>query len=284
MRGHAGQGRSVTGPLWDDKIESLDDLILGGLKIIQARRGYRFSLDAVLLAHFPDLRHTDTVIDLGTGSGIIPLLLAYRKPGLRITGIELQKGMAERARRSIRMNGMEGQITVECRDIRMIPASSPTGQAELITCNPPFWKEEEGLLNRNPEAAVARHEIELRLMDIVKAAAHLLRPGGRLAMIHRAARRQEIEESFESGGFTFTRLRRVQSFAGEEAKLLLVEGALKAGTHAPEDPPLVVYQSPGRYSGEIGAIYAADLKSGGNRESEDANGKALHLRHPDREP
>lgn len=252
----------MTRPAWDDKVESLDDLILGGFKIIQPRQGYRFSLDAVLLAHFPDLHNINTAIDLGTGNGVIPLLLACRKPTLNITGIEIQEEMVKRAQRSIIMNGAEKRIAVKCVDIRVIPACLPARQAELITCNPPFWREGEGQLSRNREAATARHEIEVKLMGIISAAAHLLQPRGRLAMINRVVRLQEIRQAYAACNFTMTRIRMVQSFPAEEAKLVLIEGALGGDGHVLEEPPLVVYQSPGIYSREISAIYAAALERG----------------------
>lgn len=249
----------MTKPIWDDKEESLDDLILGGFKIIQPRQGYRFSLDAVLLAHFPELHDINTAIDLGSGNGVIPLLLAYRKPTLNITGIEIQEEMVKRAQRSIIYNRVQERITIKCLDIRAIPASLPAAQAGLITCNPPFWREGEGKLSGHREAAIARHEIAVKLIDILTAAAYLLKPGGRLALIHRAARLEEIKQACAACGFTMTRIRMVRSFPAEQAKLVLIEGVLGGAGFVTDEPPLVVYQSPGCYSREIRAIYTGAL-------------------------
>lgn len=245
----------MIGPDLNDETESVDDLILGDFKVIQARQGYRFSVDAVLLAHFPTLKDTDRVIDLGTGNGVIPFLLAYRKPMLNIIGIELQKEMVERARRSIMINGLQSRVTVECLDIRVIPALLPAARAELVTCNPPFWKKGEGKLSQNRESAVARHEIGVELTDIIGAAAHLLKPGGRLAIIQRTARLGETKRAYRAKGFTVTRLRMVQSFPDQEARLFLIEGRMGSGIPATKEPPLIIYQKPGEYSAEVKAIY-----------------------------
>lgn len=235
--------------------ETLDDLLLGGLQIFQAREGYRFSIDAVLLAHFPDLHDVSHIIDLGTGNGVIPLLLAYRKPGVQITGLEIQPQMAERARRSMEHNQLHRDILIKCMDIRTVKECLPAAQAELATCNPPFWKFGEGKINNNHEQAIARHEIAVRLPEIIAAAAHVLKPQGRLAMINRAERLDEIDRSLALQGFGVTRIRMVQSFASDQPKLVLLEGCRICLGQPIEQPPLIIYQAPGIYSPEIEALY-----------------------------
>lgn len=245
----------------EEASESWDDLILGGLKIIQPRRGYRFSIDAVLLAHFPDLDQVSQAIDLGTGTGVIPLLLSHRKPALKITGVEIQPDMVERARQSVQYNRLEERIVIQCQDIKAIPGHMPGSQADLVICNPPFWKAGEGKLNQNREEAIARHEIEVKLADITAAAAHLLKEEGRLAMIHRAERLEEIRKECGNWGLRITRLRMVKSFAADKAKLVLVESCRREEDclyH--EDPPLIIYQAPGIYSQEVESIYNHRIK------------------------
>lgn len=237
--------------------ESLDDLLLGGLQIFQPRKGYRFSIDAVLLAHFPDLHNVQHIIDLGTGNGVIALLLAYRKPGAQIIGLEVQPLMVERARRSIEHNKLSGTIHIECLDIRRLARCFPAAVADLAICNPPFWKEGEGKLNRNSEEALARHEIAVKLPDIIAAADHVLKPQGRLAMIHRADRLGEIREALTLQGFHISRLRMVQSFTQDKPKLILVEGCRIDPGYLVEESPLIIYQSPGVYSPEVNSFYAS---------------------------
>ncbi len=242
-------------PDWDDKTETLDDLT-SGFKIIQPRQGYRFSIDAVLLSHFPHLHNTAKVFDLGTGYGVIPLLLASRQPSLRIIGIEMQRDMVKRAQRSIRINRLEDRVAAKCLDIRLIPSALEAAQAELVTCNPPFWKQGEGQISSDPEVAMARHEIEVELIDIINAARHLLKPGGRLAMIHMSRRLAEIKAAYAASGFAISRLRMVQSFSTRQAKQLLIEGIKCNHTcQAPLEPPLIIYTGPGQYSSEVEAFY-----------------------------
>lgn len=237
--------------------ESLDDLLLGGLEIFQPLRGYRFSIDSVLLAHFPDLQDVHHIIDLGSGNGVIPLLLARRKPGLHITGLEIQPQMVERARRSTEHNRLGGKIKIECLDIRTLVDCFPAAVADMVICNPPFWKEGEGKINKNPEEALARHEIAIKLPQIIAAAAHVLKPRGRLAMIHRADRLAEIRASISVQGFYFTRLRMVKSFVQDNPKLVLLEGCLANPGSPVEEPPLIIYQSSGVYTPEVKSLYAA---------------------------
>ncbi|MDD3269828.1 MAG: tRNA1(Val) (adenine(37)-N6)-methyltransferase [Syntrophomonadaceae bacterium] len=235
--------------------ESIDDLVLGGLKLIQAREGYRFSLDAVLLAHFVNLKGVNQAIDLGTGNGVIPLLLAHRSPTLCLTGVELQANMAARARRSVAYNGLGQRIEIMEGDIKRIKEFISPGFAELVLSNPPFWKKGEGLLNDNPEEAIARHELEIELPEILAAAAHILAVHGRLAIIHRAERMVEIMENLADYKLAPRRLRLVHPFADRAANLLLLEAEKNAKGKLTILPPLIIYQKPGIYSEEIKKIY-----------------------------
>ena len=167
--------------------DTLDDLLINDLKVFQARQGYRFSIDAVLLAHFPELEAVKNIIDIGTGSGVIPLLLSQRTRA-NITGIEIQEAMAARAAKSVELNNLEGQINIIRADINRIQNLLPAGCADLVVSNPPYWKKGEGKLSANPEEAVARHEIALTLEQLIRQAAYLLVPRGKLALIQRADR------------------------------------------------------------------------------------------------
>lgn len=235
--------------------ETLDDLIVGNMKLIQAVHGYRFSLDAVLLAHFPDLTGVNQVVDLGTGSGIIPHLLTVRSPDVRITGIEIQTEMAERARRSVRLNQLENRIEIIQADIREIEKTLPRGSAELVLSNPPFWRKGEGHISSNPEEAAARHELNLNLDELADSGAYLLEQRGRMAIIQRAERLEDVMETFRRHKLFLKRLRVIHSFVGRSATLVLIEAVKSRRGSMTILPPLIIYDKPGEYCQEIKQIY-----------------------------
>lgn len=251
MRGFTGEGFLKAD-------ETLDDLIVGNMKLIQAVHGYRFSLDSVLLTHFPELAGIKQVIDLGTGNGVIPLLLAARSPGLHVTGIELQQAMADRALRSIRLNGLESRIKIIQADIKEIEKILPGGSAELVLSNPPFWKIGEGLLSSNREEAAARHEINLKLEELVERGSHLLKPGGKMVIIQRAQRLAEAMEIFRRHQLFLKRMRLVHSFLDRDAALFLLEGIKNRPGRLNLLAPLIIYQKPGVYSEEIKRYYGSN--------------------------
>lgn len=239
----------------DDQEESLDDLVLGGMKLFQSREGYRFSLDAILLAHFPVLDGIKQAVDLGTGNGVIALLLAYRAPSLRVTGIEIQESMIKRARKNIAFNHLEERIDLIQADIKNIKEYLPPQGAELVVSNPPFWKKGEGKLSLNPEKAVARHELEVELADLVRAAAYILLPRGCFCLIQRAERLQEIARLFSANGLVLRRIRPVYPLPEREARMILLEGQKGGAGGLTILPPLFVYENPGVYSAELQKLY-----------------------------
>lgn len=235
--------------------ETLDDLILGGLRVIQPMQGYRFSIDAVLLAHFADLAGKKQAVDLGTGSAVIPLLLSQRNPRIKVVGLEIQPAMVERARRTIQLNELEDSIEVMLADVRRIEDTLPRGWAELVLSNPPFWKKGEGYLNRNQEEARARHEITLNLDELIAGAVYLMAPEGSLAIIHRASRLEEISRIFLNHGLVVNRVRLVHPFADRPPNLVLVEGKRGPTGEALLEPPLIIYSAQNHYCDEIRQIY-----------------------------
>jgi tRNA1Val (adenine37-N6)-methyltransferase len=237
--------------------ETLDDLIIGGLKLIQPRKGYRFSIDAVLLAHFANLDKVKQAVDLGCGNGVIPLILAARSPGLKLLGVEIQEKMVERARRSVEYNHLEKQIEIVWGDFLNIDKYLPSRSAELVLSNPPFWSKGEGHLSRNPEEALARHEIAMTLNDLLRAAAYLLGPGGSFCIIHRAERLGDVLRGCQVHKLVPVRLRTIHSFWYQEAKLILVEAQKRERGQLKILPPLIIYNKPGKYSEEIAKIYYA---------------------------
>lgn len=235
--------------------ESLDDLVLGGLKVIQPRRGYRFSLDAVLLAHFPGPEQPAEAVDLGTGCGVIPLLLAHRFPGCLCYGLEIQADMVDRARRSVACNRLEQHIRIFHHDIRSVAALLPAHSADLVVSNPPFRKVGEGHISQNQSMAIARHELQVELAQVIGAAAYLLPAGGRFCLVHRADRVAEIISLLGPSKLGLKRLRTVHSFPDGPARLVLVEGQKEWRGGADIQSPLVIYDAPGRYSREIKSLY-----------------------------
>lgn len=236
--------------------ETVDDLILGNYKLIQSKAGYRFSLDAVLLAHFVSIERSDEpVIDLGTGSGVIPILLSARSPDITVWGVELQPELAERAVRSVVINDLERRIKIIQGDVRNISSMIPASSSKLVMANPPFLPCGKGKVSKNREQALARHEIVGTLADFIGAANHLLLPGGRFCLVHQAGRLLDIVELFKVYKLSLSRIRWVHSYASREAKLLLIEGIKRIKTKLMVLPPLIIYEKPGTYSEEVSSWY-----------------------------
>ena len=239
-----------------DAEETLDTLFDGKIKLFQSRSGYRFSLDALLLAHFATVKGRDKVIDLGTGSGVIPLILARLHSYVSITGVEFQPAMTERARRNIKINGLEGRILICQGDVRSIGAVAPPASVDVAVCNPPYRKAGSGRLSPDDEKQIARHEIRGELGDFLSAGALLLRPRGRIALIHLAGRAVDLLSSMRRMGLEPKRLRMVHAHDGAAAALVLVEG-VKSGRSGLEIlPPLIVYRRAKVYSHEVAAMIA----------------------------
>lgn len=234
--------------------ESLDDLILGDMKVIQSTRGYRFSLDAVLLAHFPEPPFSQ-VVELGGGSGVISLIMAWRQSQANFHVVEIQPAMAERAVRSIALNGLEGRVKVLEADINHIPQFMPRGCADLVVSNPPFWKKGEGKVSSSQEEAIARHELQLTLEELVQNGVYLLKQGGKMAIIHRADRLEEAMDVFRRHKTPVRRIRLVHSFIEKEARLVLIEAEKNRPGPLRVMPPLIIYDRIGEYGAELKQIY-----------------------------
>lgn len=240
--------------------DTLDDLLINNMKVFQARQGYRFSIDAVLLAHFPDLDKVKRIIDIGTGSGVIPLLLA-QQTGAVITGIEIQEAMVARAKKSVQLNNLQSQISIIQADANQIQNLLPAGWADLVVSNPPYWKKGEGKLSSNPEEAIARHEIKLTLEQLVQQASYLLLPRGKLALIQRADRLQELLVLLTKHRFSLHRLRMVHSNSKTEARMILLEAVKGARPGSKIMPSLYIYQEDGSYTPEIEEMYKNEGKN-----------------------
>ena len=217
--------------------ESIDEFMDGRLKLIQSRTGYRFSIDAVLLSEFVSIKKGDKVVDLGTGCGIIPLVLLLNRPVGYVFGLEIQEGLALQTNRNALLNGFSRKIGVIRGDIRhppMTPAS-----VDVVVCNPPYRKKDSGRVNPDQQRAIARHEILASLEDILNAARQILRTEGRLAMIYPAERLADLMVKMRQYGMEPKRVRIIFPGMESEAKLAMVEATLGGRSGLKILPPLI---------------------------------------------
>ena len=244
-----------------DSDETADALFQGKLKLYQSRSGYRFSLDAVLLARFATVKPGEQAADLGTGNGVIPLILVYLNPSLSVTGVETQQSMAERARKNVQLNGFEKQITILYGDVRAIDSIAARQSHEVVVCNPPYRKPTSGRVSPNAEKQIARHEIKGSLDDFLRAGDYLLPVKGRMAVIYQAAHCLDLLEAMRKVGIEPKRLRMVHSYADAEASLVLAEG-MKGGKSALKVlSPLVIYERDQKYTFEVQSMLAGSTES-----------------------
>ncbi|HID55202.1 TPA: methyltransferase domain-containing protein, partial [Candidatus Poribacteria bacterium] len=187
--------------------EVIDTIISPRLKVIQKGKGPKFAVDAVLLARFTKVSSGDKVVDLGTGTGVIPLILAYTTRASRIIGVEIQSELADMARRSVLLNGFQGRVEIVEGDVRKVADILPAGRFDVVTCNPPHRSPETGRVSPNPAIAISRHEILGKLEDFVAAAGYLLKNRGRAVFVHRPDRIADLLELFRREGITPKRLR-----------------------------------------------------------------------------
>lgn len=231
--------------------ETVDTLLQGKLKFYQSRRGYRFSLDAILLAHFATVGANQRVADLGTGNGVIPLLLAQRVSSLSLLGVELQDDLADRARRNVAINNANEHIRIVRGDIRAIAQIAAAASFDAVVCNPPYRKSGSGRMNPSTEKKIARHEIMGTLKDFLEAGVYLLRHHGRMGLVYPAVRSIDLLDAMRGAGVEPKRLRIVHSQMDAEAALILAEG-IKGGRSGIEImPPLFIYERDKTYSAEV---------------------------------
>jgi len=240
--------------LSDEFDETVDEILGGRLRVIQKRRGYRFSLDALLLAHFAGLREGDDLIDLGTGSGILALILADRHRCGKVLGIEIQEELAVMAGRSAAMNGLAGRVEIRPGDVRRPETICPPESFDAAVFNPPYRRLGSGRTNPNPEKAVARHEITGDAGDFLAAAAHALREGGRVYAIYPAIRMVELLYRMRTCRIEPKRLRIVHSHPGGAGIFTLVEGVKRGREELAVLPPLFIHEEGKGYTAEMATI------------------------------
>lgn len=234
--------------------ERLDDL-QNGYKIIQDPQKFCFGIDAVLLADFARIGENQRVLDMGTGTGIVPVLLKARTKGGHFTGLEIQEECADMARRSVRYNHLEEDISIVTGDIKEAGEIFGNSVFDAVTCNPPYMIGQHGLKNPDLPKAIARHEILCTFEDVARQAARVLTSRGRLFLIHRPFRLAEIFATLQKYRLEPKRMRMVHSYVDREPSMVLIEALYGGKSRLLVEKPLIIYDSCGNYTQEIREIY-----------------------------
>lgn len=235
--------------------ERLDELNRNGYTIIQDPARFCFGMDAVLLSGFARAKEGETVLDLGTGTGIIPILMAAKTPAGHLTGIEIQPDSADMARRSVEGNGLQDRIDIITGDLKDLKKYFKASSIDVVISNPPYMTDAHGLINPSLPKAIARHEVMCTLEDVVRETAGVLRPGGRFYMVHRPFRLVEIFETLTRYRIEPKRMRMVYPFADREPNMVLIEAVRGGRRRLRVEKPLIVYKAKGVYTDEIYDIY-----------------------------
>ncbi|MCI8666196.1 MAG: tRNA1(Val) (adenine(37)-N6)-methyltransferase [Dorea sp.] len=238
--------------------ERLDDLQIKGYRIIQNPGRFCFGMDAVLLSYFAQVKKQERALDLGTGTGILPILLEAKNEGNHYTGLEIQEESVNMARRSVMYNGLEDKIDIIEGDIRNASKRFGAGAFQVITVNPPYMIGEHGLKNENEALYIARHEVLCTLEDVLRESAKLLTPKGRLYMVHRPFRLPEILAKMSAYRIEPKRMRLVHPYIDKEPNMVLVEGLRGGNPRMKVEPPLIVYERDGTYTEELLRAYSGD--------------------------
>lgn len=238
--------------------ENLDDLQLKGLMLIQKKDGFKFGVDAVLLSHFANVKKKHRVIDLCTGTGIIPFLLEGKYSPKDILGIEIQDEFVDMANRSADLNKTHN-ISFISEDLKNLKALKKIDKADVITVNPPYKLNNAGIVNPSDKLAIARHEIMCNLENVIEASRILLKDNGRIYMVHRPERLADIITLMRKYKIEPKRIQMVHPKLGKAPNIVLVEGQRDGGAFLKWDAPLYVYNEDGSISDEINKIYGRDV-------------------------
>ena len=235
--------------------ETLDDLQLKDICIIQKREGFRFGIDAVLLANFANVKKKHKVMDLCTGTGIVPFIIKGKKEPEKIEGLEIQNKFVEMANRSIKINGFNDTMEFLHGDLKDKELLKSIGRFDVVTVNPPYKLEKSGIVNPNDKYAIARHEVMCNLDNVIEACRIVLKDNGRLYMVHRPERLADIFCIMRKYKIEPKRVQMVHPNTKKPANILLVEGQRDGGAYLKWEPPIYVYNDDGSFSKEINEIY-----------------------------
>lgn len=235
--------------------ERIDDLQRNGYRIIQDPDRFCFGMDAVLLSGFANAKEGDQVLDLGTGTGIIPILMEAKTKASRLVGLEIQPESADMALRSVRLNNLEDKINIVVGDIKSATQIFGKASFDIITSNPPYMIGQHGLVNPHSEKAIARHEVLCTLEDVVSQAASLVKPGGKFFMVHRPFRLVEIMNVMTKYHLEPKRMQLVYPYVDKEPNMVLIEAKRGGNSRLKVEKPLIVYKETGKYTDEIYDVY-----------------------------
>lgn len=235
--------------------ERIDELQRNGYKIIQNTTKFCFGMDAVLLSGFVRVKPRDTVLDLGTGTGIIPILLEAKTQASHLTGLEIQPESADMAARSVALNNLSDKIDIVLGDIKEAGNIFKSASFDIVTCNPPYMIGQHGLKNPDEPKAIARHEILCTLEDVISQAVKVLKPGGHFFMVHRPFRLVEIMNTMTKYKLEPKRMQLVYPYADKEPNMVLIEGVRGGKSRMQVEKPLIIYSKEGEYTPEIYDIY-----------------------------
>lgn len=240
--------------------ERIDDLQCNGYRIIQHKDMFCFGMDAVLLANFTRIKPGRIHMDLGTGTGVIPILLAAKTDGAHFTGLEIQEYCAEMADRSVKLNRLSDRVEIVNGDINEVFHDYGKASFDVVTANPPYIKDNHGLTNVNEPKNIARHEIKVTLEELIAAAAWLLAPGGSFYLVHKPFRLAEIFRLLDAHKLEPKRMQLVHPYIDKEPNMVLIEAVAGGGSMIKIEPPLVVYDSPGVYTKQLLRTYEGGAK------------------------
>lgn len=235
--------------------ERFDDLQRNGYRIIQNKEAFCFGMDAVLLSGFAKVKEGESALDLGTGTGIIPILLEAKTEGKHFTGLEIQADMADMAARSVLYNHLEEKVSIVTGDIKEASRLFGLASFDVVTSNPPYMNDAHGLKNPELPKAIARHEVLCTLDDVAREASRLLKPGGRFYLVHRPHRLVEIMTALTAYKLEPKRMKLVHPYVDKEANMVLIEAVRGGKSMIKVESPVIVYQEPGVYTDEIYEIY-----------------------------
>lgn len=235
--------------------ERIDELQRNGYRIIQDPGRFCFGMDAVLLSGFARAKEGDSVLDLGTGTGIIPILMEAKTRASRFFALEIQEESADMARRSVALNGLEKKIQVVTGDIKEAEKYFNASSFDVITCNPPYMIGKHGLVNPDAPKAIARHEILCTLEDVIRQAAFLLKPGGSFYLVHRPFRLAELLSLLVAAKLEPKRMRLVYPYVDKEPNMVLLQAVRGGKSRMTVEKPLIIFEKPGVYTKEIHEVY-----------------------------
>ncbi|MBS5939212.1 tRNA1(Val) (adenine(37)-N6)-methyltransferase [Clostridium sp.] len=238
--------------------EAIDDLKLDNLYLIQKKQGFRFGIDAVLLSNFANVKNKHRVIDLCTGTGIVPFLIYGKYKPKEVVGIEIQEDMVEMAIRSSKYNEIEDVVSFKNADLKDLKYLSSLGTFDVLTVNPPYKLNNSGIVNLDDKLAIARHEIMCSLEDVIVASRKLLKDNGRMFIVHRPERLIDIFELMRKYKIEPKRVQMVQPNINKAPNIVLVEGQRDGGAYLKWEKPIYVYNEDGTYSEEINKIYGRE--------------------------